>query len=300
MGKNNNWEYGILADAVEKGSSNLSINKLLDDNGSFPLFGAKGMVKGISFYQQENEYLAIIKDGAGVGRVSKHPANSSIVGTLQYILPKKAYKIEFIYYFLLSIDFSKYFTGSTIPHIYFKDYKNEPFPLIPLQEQTQIVKILDKAFAAIEKAKANIQKNIDNANELFQSELDRVFSQKGEGWVEKKLGELGKVSMCKRIFKDQTTSKGKIPFYKIGTFGKTPNAFISENIYKEFKSKYSFPKKGDVLISASGTIGRRVIYDGKPAYFQDSNIVWIDNDEKCVLNDYLYYFYTFHLNLLLN
>lgn len=97
--------------------------------------------------------------------------------------------------------------------------------------------------------------------------------------------------MCKRILKEQTKTEGDIPFYKIGTFGKTPNAFISKEIYEEYKSKYSFPKIGDVLISASGTIGRRVIYDGEPAFFQDSNIVWIDNNEELVLNEYLYQFY---------
>jgi len=97
--------------------------------------------------------------------------------------------------------------------------------------------------------------------------------------------------MCKRIFKEQTKHSGDIPFFKIGTFGKEPDAFITKEIYNEFKEKYSFPKKGEILISASGTIGRRVRYDGEPAYFQDSNIVWIDNDEMQVLNDYLYHFY---------
>lgn len=116
-------------------------------------------------------------------------------------------------------------------------------------------------------------------------------SQLDFGWVACTLGEIGKVSMCKRILKNQTSSKGDIPFYKIGTFGKEPNAFISNDIYQEFRTKFSFPKKGDILISASGTIGRRVIYDGKPAYFQDSNIVWIDNNEKKVLNEYLFLFY---------
>jgi type I restriction enzyme S subunit len=112
-----------------------------------------------------------------------------------------------------------------------------------------------------------------------------------QGWEIKKLGEIGKVSMCKRVFKEDTTPEGDIPFYKIGTFGKSPDAFITKAKYEEFHSKFSFPKKGDILISASGTIGRRVRYDGEPAYFQDSNIVWIDNDEKKVLNDYLYRFY---------
>ena len=112
-----------------------------------------------------------------------------------------------------------------------------------------------------------------------------------QGWEIKTLGDIGKVSMCKRILKEQTSMSGDIPFYKIGTFGKEPDAFISNEIYEEFRRKFSFPKNGDILISASGTIGRRVRYDGKPAYFQDSNIVWLDNDEKQVLNDYLYRFY---------
>ncbi len=105
------------------------------------------------------------------------------------------------------------------------------------------------------------------------------------------MGEVGKIRMCKRIFKDQTSDTGDIPFYKIGTFGKEPDAFISRELFDEFRKKYSYPKVGEVLISASGTIGRAVIFDGQVAYFQDSNIVWIENDERSVLNKYLYYFY---------
>ena len=110
-------------------------------------------------------------------------------------------------------------------------------------------------------------------------------------WEVVKLGDIGKVSMCKRIMKNETTPEGVIPFYKIGTFGKKADAFITEELYEEYKSKYSFPKQGDILISASGTIGRLVVYDGIPAYFQDSNIVWIDNQEGKVLNNFLFYVY---------
>lgn len=112
-----------------------------------------------------------------------------------------------------------------------------------------------------------------------------------KGWVETTLGDIGNVAMCKRIFKEETTATGDVPFYKIGTFGRKADAYITSHTYSEYRVKYPFPKRGDVLISASGTIGRRVRYDGEPAYFQDSNIVWIDNDEKKVLNDYLYHFY---------
>ena len=94
--------------------------------------------------------------------------------------------------------------------------------------------------------------------------------------------------MCKRIFKEQTKSIGDVPFYKIGTFGKEPDAYIEQELYDEFKSKYPYPQKGNILISTSGTIGKTVIFNGASAYFQDSNIVWIENNEKLVLDKYLY------------
>ena len=105
-----------------------------------------------------------------------------------------------------------------------------------------------------------------------------------------RLGEIGKISMCKRILKSQTNEFSGIPFYKISTFGGTPTVYIDEKIYREYKEKYSYPKKGDILISAAGTIGKTVIFDGEDSYFQDSNIVWIENDESKVTNQFLYYF----------
>ena len=111
------------------------------------------------------------------------------------------------------------------------------------------------------------------------------------GSVKISLGTIGKISMCKRIMKSETSSTGDVPFFKIGTFGGEPNAYISKDTFEKYKKDYSYPKKGDILISAAGTIGRTVVFDGKPAYFQDSNIVWIDNDESIVLNRYLYYYY---------
>ena len=105
-----------------------------------------------------------------------------------------------------------------------------------------------------------------------------------------RLGEIGRISMCKRILKSQTNEFSGIPFYKISTFGGTPTVYIDEKVYHEYKEKYSYPKKGDILISAAGTIGKTVIFDGEDSYFQDSNIVWIENDESKVTNQFLYYF----------
>ncbi|WP_242074910.1 restriction endonuclease subunit S [Limosilactobacillus mucosae] len=99
-------------------------------------------------------------------------------------------------------------------------------------------------------------------------------------WEQRKLGDLGSVQMNKRIFKDQTSESGEVPFFKIGTFGKKPDSFISKKLFDEYKSKYPYPEVGDILISASGSIGRTVVYEGEDAYFQDSNIVWLEHDGR--------------------
>ena len=124
------------------------------------------------------------------------------------------------------------------------------------------------------------------------SRLDELINELCPNGVEFKcLGDIGQVKMCKRILKSQTNTNGGIPFYKIGTFGGEANAFISEELFQEYREKYSYPKVGEILISAAGTIGRTVVYDGEPAYYQDSNIVWLAHDESNILNTFLRYCY---------
>lgn len=124
----------------------------------------------------------------------------------------------------------------------------------------------------------------EEAPELYkESELGMIPKE----WEVKRLGNAGSVKMCKRIFSYQTSEDGVIPFYKIGTFGKKPDAYISRKLFQEFRVKYSYPSVGSILISASGTIGRLVVYDGEEAYYQDSNIVWIENNGELISNDFL-------------
>ena len=243
--------------------------------------------------------ILICKDGAGIGKVGmigELPDKTTINSSLLLIRRNKEEIItKYLYFSLLSPGFQSIINsrlmGATTPHLYQRDIVDFPVFVPSLPEQQRIVSVLDEAFASIAQAKSNAERNLVNAQELFESYLKGVFETKRDDWEEKKLGDIGKVSMCKRVYKEQTTTTGDIPFYKIGTFGKEPDVFIPKSLYDEFRDKFSFPKMGDILISAAGTIGRRVKYDGKPAYFQDSNIVWIDNDEKQVLNDYLYQFY---------
>ena len=108
-------------------------------------------------------------------------------------------------------------------------------------------------------------------------------------WEKCKLGDACNVFMCKRILASQTNTEGGVPFYKIGTIGGTPDAYISKELFDDYKAKYNYPHKGEVMITCAGTVGKCVIYDGKDAYYQDSNIVWIDNPYQHISNDFLYH-----------
>ena len=122
--------------------------------------------------------------------------------------------------------------------------------------------------------------------EILQPKLR--FPEFRDNWYKLKVEGNFEVCMCKRIFANQTTTEGDVPFYKIGTLGNKADAFISRELYNEYKSKYKFPIKSDVLLTCSGTVGKTVIYDGNDSYFQDSNIVWLKNNEKKITNNFLY------------
>lgn len=110
-------------------------------------------------------------------------------------------------------------------------------------------------------------------------------------WEKVRLGDVGYVQMCRRIFQHQTKDVGDIPFFKIGTFGQAPDAFISRELFEDYKSRYPFPRKGDVLLSAAGTIGRALVFDGSDSYYQDSNIVWLKTDDSVIDSTYLWWVY---------
>ena len=124
--------------------------------------------------------------------------------------------------------------------------------------------------------------------EGYKRSTDRIIPN---DWYDYQLGDVGEVLMCKRVYANQTSEVGEIPFYKIGTFGKAADAFISRQLYEDYRRKYSYPQKGDILISAAGTLGKTVVYDGQEAYFQDSNIVWLKTDDRKLSNKYLIHYY---------
>lgn len=167
-------------------------------------------------------------------------------------------------------------------------------PLPPIEIQSEIVHTLDNYTENVVKLQNQLTAELTARQKQYTFYRNKLLTFSGNEKakiVKISLGDIGPICMCKRILKSQTNTVEGVPFYKIGTFGKKADAYISKETFDEYRSKYSFPKKGDVLISAAGTIGRTVVYDGKPAYFQDSNIVWIDNNESVILNSYLRYCY---------
>mgnify|MGYP002563811048 CR=1 FL=1 len=199
---------------------------------------------------------------------------------------------KFVFYYMFVIDewCKKNVNAGNFASVDMKRFKKLEFPLPPIEVQTEIVRILDK-FTSLE---AELEAELDCRKRQYEYYRDKLLSFDNVGGQEvtiSKIGDIGRICMCKRIMKNQTNSESGIPFYKIGTFGKVADAYISNDVYEEYKKLYSYPKKGDILMSASGTIGRTVVFNGKPSYFQDSNIVWVDNDETKVFNSYLNYYY---------
>ena len=146
-----------LEDVCERGTSNLKQSDIAKTSGDYPIYGASGYIGNTNFYHQEKPYVAVVKDGAGVGRAALYPANSSVIGTMQYLLPKDNVLPKYLFYVVSYMHLEKYFTGATIPHIYFKDYKSEEFNLDLLERQAEIVEILEKCEKIIEKRKQEIQ-----------------------------------------------------------------------------------------------------------------------------------------------
>jgi len=300
------WEQKTISSISNSESSSLALNKLKLKQTGYSVYGADSIVGYIDEYQQKEKYISIVKDGSGVGRLNLCESHSSILGTLACLKSKneKQYNLIWFYYLLNTIDFSVYIKGSGIPHIYYSDFKSEGIAIPKHPEQQKIASCLscldELIIANSDKLEALKYHKKGLMQNLFPQEGEAVpkyrfpeFAKDGD-WVENKLGEIGNPLMCKRIFKNQTTSNPEngIPFYKIGTFGKDADSYISVNLYNEFRSRYNFPNQGDILISASGTIGRLVVYDGVPAYFQDSNIVWLGHDEKQIKNEFLFYCYS--------
>lgn len=264
--------------------------------GVYPYYGANGIQDYVDGYLFDGRFLLIGEDGSVINKDNSPILNWAEgkiwVNNHAHILSELTDKalLRYLYYALQGADVSDIVRG-TPPKLNQANLRDISIPLPPLPIQEEIVKILDR-FAVLT---AELEAELEGRRKQYEYYRTRLLSFDSSSdtnavrWM--RLGEVGKVCMCKRILKNQTNSEGGIPFFKIGTFGKIADSYIDVNTYEEYKSKYSYPKVGEVLISAAGTIGKAVIFNGEPSYFQDSNIVWISHNENLVLNKYLFYCY---------
>lgn len=291
----NGVEYKTIRETVGVNRGKRLTKRQLSDDGKYEVYhGSKDSILGkyAEFNAPENTVIIINTGGIGGVKFLDRPFwcsdGSFWLGQAKYVNPK------FLYYYLSGYEdffYSQRRVGG-VPTIDRSVIEKFEIPIPPPEVQGEIVKILDHFTDLAAELQAELQARKEQY-EYYRNKL-LTFAKIGGGtqsvtWM--KMSEIGDICMCKRIMKEQTNSTSGIPFYKIGTFGKVADAYISRELYEDYKKRFSFPVKGEILISASGTIGRSVIYDGKDAYFQDSNIVWIHNDETKVLNKYLYYYY---------
>lgn len=219
---------------------------------------------------------------APVGPINFSTQKICIGRGLAAIRANKTIDKEFLFFFLLKHENEIVGnTGAVFNSINRAQIEEIEIPIPPLPEQQRILTILDEAFAAIAKAKANAEQNLNNAKELFESCLQSVFEKKGEGWEEKNIEELGVITSSKRIYKSEYVKEG-IPFYRTKEIKELANGkeitlelFISRKKYSEIKKIFGVPQVNDLLMSAVGTIGEiMVIENDDEFYFKDGNIVW--------------------------
>ena len=239
-----------LGDVCERGSSNLKQSDVVEMKGDYPVYGASGCIGNADFYHQENSYVTIVKDGAGIGRTTLHPAKSSVIGTMQYLLPKNNVLPEYLYYVVSYMHLEKYFTGATIPHIYFKDYKNEEFNLDSVDMQKQVVEVLGKCEAVIEGRKRELQL----LDDLIKARFVEMF---GDNDKKVAISSLCDVSGGYSFKSEDISSKGFIKILQIGnvylddvnweTTNYLPKGF--DNVYSRF-----LLNEGDIVIALTRPI----------------------------------------------
>lgn len=180
-------KYVLLKEVCEKASSNIAQKDLAECDGIYPIYGASGYIKSVDFFQQAKDYIAIVKDGAGIGRAMKLPAKSSVIGTMQYVLPKDNINISYLYYAICSMHLEKYFSGATIPHIYFRDYQNEQLPLPTLEEQAKIANVFGRIDYFIKKEK----EQLINLDKLVKSRFIEMFGNEENNFNNIPITEIG-------------------------------------------------------------------------------------------------------------
>lgn len=290
-----------LGDVCKKASSNIAQKDLQDKIGAYPIYGASGLIKQVDFYQQDKEYIAVVKDGAGIGRTMLLPAYSSVIGTMQYLLPKEGIPIDikYLFYAVEHMNLAKYFSGATIPHIYFKDYQKEPINIPDIDTQRKISRIFDKIDALITSRKEQRTK----LDQIVKSRFVEMFGDptyNPKGYKIKKLSQLGELNRGVSKARPRNSPEllgGPYPLVQTGEVTAS-ELYINtyENTYSEkgLAQSRMWPK-GTLCITIAANIAQTAILN-IDACFPDSVVGFIPGKE--VTQIYMHYWFTFFQKIL--
>ena len=253
-----------LGDVCEKGASNIKQSDIANMTGEYPIYGAAGYIGNVDFYHQEKPYVAIVKDGAGIGRTTLHPAKSSVIGTMQYLLPKDNVLPEYLCYVVRHMHLEKYFTGATIPHIYFRDYKNEKFNLDSLDKQAEIVEILGKAESIILKRRKELAE-LDNLIKARFVEMFGIYPANQMGWETGKIRDT--VADVRYGSSRPAVDGGKYPYLRMNNItygGELDLSDVKRIDVPENELDKCTVRRGDVLFNRTNSkelVGKTCVYD---------------------------------------
>ena len=281
------WEIKKIKDICDKASSNIAQNKITELDGDYPVFGASGFVQNVDFYHRDTEYIGIVKDGSGVGRVNTYPAYSSLLGTLQYIIPKEGYLLNYVSYALKSLNLSEYASGAAIPHIYFKDYGKAVISVPPMEEQEKIVEELDCLSGVIEKKREQLKELDALAESIFYTMFGDPEHSKYEIVALREIAaEIGDGLHGTPQYDDC----GDCYFINGNNLidGKIEISNTTKKVNSDTKQKYFISLTNrSILVSINGTLGKTAYYNGENVILGKSACyISLKND---VSKEYVYF-----------
>ena len=287
-----------LKDLCQKASSNIAQKDLEGHEGQYPIYGASGLIGYVDFYKQENPYVAVVKDGAGIGRVMCLPEKSSVIGTMQYILPNEGVNVHYLAFAMEHMNLAKYFSGATIPHIYFKDYGKEKLLERTEKEQKSIAEILNKMDSLISLRKQQIAK----LDELVKARFVEMFGniiRNDKSWPIHNFSDIASSRLGKMLDAKQQTGKYSYPY--LANFNVQWFNFNVDNLnqmdFNEAEQKEFELRDGDLLVCEGGEIGRCAVWHNEiqPCFFQKA-LHRVRCNRQLVQPDYLAWWFKYNCN----
>ena len=287
-----------LKDLCQKASSNIAQKDLEGHEGQYPIYGASGLIGYVDFYKQENPYVAVVKDGAGIGRVMCLPEKSSVIGTMQYILPNEGVNVHYLAFAMEHMNLAKYFSGATIPHIYFKDYGKEKLLERTEKEQKSIAEILSKMDSLISLRKQQIAK----LDELVKARFVEMFGniiRNDKSWPIHNFSDIASSRLGKMLDAKQQTGKYSYPY--LANFNVQWFNFNVDNLnqmdFNEAEQKEFELRDGDLLVCEGGEIGRCAVWHNEiqPCFFQKA-LHRVCCNRQLVQPDYLAWWFKYNCN----